>query len=169
MYGRFIMRDGVLLALAVVGWWGLAERSGDSGALADLSGFIAGTLYGVAAFVLHEWGHVAGALLGRSHVQVNENLRSPFIFSFEAGDNSLRQFVIMSLGGFGMTALLVAGSYLYLPDAWLATRIARGAVLFLATLGITLELPLFLYALASRSVPAAAAVKVRQRRPVAVA
>jgi hypothetical protein len=41
-----------------------------------------------------------------------------------------------------------------------ATRVARGAALFLAFLGVVLELPLLLFALASGSVPAAAAVKV---------
>jgi len=167
MYGRFIARDAAVVALASLFWWWLADRSAGNDAFADLSGFLAGTLAGISAFLLHEWGHVLGAVLGRSTVQVNENLRSPFIFRFESQPNSLRQFVVMSLGGFVMTALLVAAAYLYLPDGLLATRVARGAVLFLAALGITLELPLFLFAVASGTVPEAAAVKVRHRRPAA--
>ena len=162
MYAKFAARDASIIAIAVGTWWLIAARSAGTGFAADLSGFIAGLLVGFSATLLHEWGHLAAAVACGSVLQINHDLRSPFIYRFDPQHNSLAQFVIMSLGGFAVTAALVISVYVWLPDAWLASRVARGAVLFLAFLGVVLELPLFLFALATRRVPAAAAVKVRR-------
>jgi len=59
----------------------------------------------------------------------------------------------MSVSGFIATALVLVFFYQGLPDEYLASRVARGSALFLALLGLTLELPLLLYGLATRSVP----------------
>jgi hypothetical protein len=163
MYFKFLARDAVVIGVAVLVWWLVAERSLGSGMAADLSGFVAGLLVGVSAFVLHEWGHAVGGFATGSVLHVNHDLRSPFIFSFDTRRNTLSQFVIMSLGGFVATAVLVFSFYRWLPDGLLATRVACGAALFLAFLGVVLELPLFVFALASRSVPTVAAVKVETR------
>ena len=160
MYAKFAARDATIIALAVFVWWLIAARSGGSGTIADLCGFVAGVMLGVTAFLLHEWGHVLAGLAAGSAMAINENLRSPSMFSFDAGRNSLKQFVIMSLGGFAVTAVLLFSYYTYLPDTLLASRVARGAVGFLALLAIVLELPLFLFAIFSGNVPAVAAVKV---------
>ncbi len=161
MYGKFIARDVIVIGIAALVWWLIAARSAGSGPIADLCGVVAGVMLGVAAYLLHEWGHVVAGLAAGSVMAINHNLRSPSMFSFDTQQNSLRQFVIMSLGGFVVTAVLVFSYYTYLPDTLLATRVARGAVGFLAFLAIILELPLFLYAIVSRGVPAAAAVKVQ--------
>lgn len=155
---RFALRDLVIVALAASAWWGLAARSAEAGFVADLSGWIVGILLFACAYLAHEWSHYLGAVASGAAVGIGENLASGFLFSFGSEGNTLSQFVVMSLGGFVATGAAVAFFYLGLPDAYLATRVARGGVLFLALLGATLELPLLLYALITRSVPKQAAV-----------
>ena len=155
---RFLLRDLSIVALAVAAWWALASRSAHSGFVADFSGWIVGLLVFACAYLAHEWSHYLGAVLTGSRVRVGTNLASGFLFSFGSEGNSLGQFVVMSVSGFIATAIAVAFAYLVLPDAYLATRVARGGVLFLTFLGVVLELPLLLYALVTRSVPRQAAV-----------
>jgi hypothetical protein len=161
MYAKFAARDASIIAIAAAVWWLVAARSAGTGYVSDFTGFVAGLLVGVSGVLLHEWGHLLAAVACGSVLQVNHNLRSTFIYSFDTRRNSLGQFVIMSLGGLAVTAALVISFYVWLPDTLLASRVARGVVLFLAFLGVTLELPLFLFALATRRVPGAAAVYVQ--------
>ena len=158
MLFRFILRDLVIVALTLVLWWLLAEDSSGNGATADLSGWIAGLMMGVCAYLAHEWSHYLGALAMRSHMQVGTRLASGFLFSFEADRNSVAQFVVMSLSGFLATALVIFAFYAYLPDNYLATRVARGGALFLALLGVVLEVPLLLTGVLTKKVPKQVAV-----------
>ena len=48
--------------------------------------------------------------------------------------------------------------YTYLRDSYLATRIARGGALFLALLGVALEVPLLLTGILTKKVPKQVAV-----------
>lgn len=161
MWMRFAIRDSVIVAAAVAAWQLLAFRSAGSGAGADLAGLVAGLLVGAAGFVLHEWGHLVAGVLSGGTVRINANLRSGFLFSFDAEQNTLKQFVVMSLGGFAVTAVLVWLVYAVLPDGLLASRVARGAAVFLALLTLVLEVPLLAYALVRGGVPSQAAVKVQ--------
>ncbi|MEZ4332355.1 MAG: hypothetical protein R3F35_11410 [Myxococcota bacterium] len=153
MLKRFVLRDGVIVAIACLGWALLAPASGGTGWTADLAGWIAGLLATVCAYLAHEWSHYLGALATRSRAPLAEHLASPFLFRFEAETNGLLQFVGMSLAGFAATAIAVWLAYTWLPDALLATRIARGGALFLASLGVVLELPLLVYGLVTGGVP----------------
>lgn len=161
MFARFALRDATLVAVAALVWWIAAHASGGAGPVSDFTGVVAGLLVGATGFVLHEWGHLVGALVTGSAVRGNANLRSSFLFSFDAKRNSLRQFLVMSVGGFVVTGLLVWAFYTFLPDHLLASRVARGVVLFQAFLGVVLELPLVALALAKGAIPEQAAVKVR--------
>lgn len=165
---KFALRDSAILATAALFWWLAAGLSGGPGAVADFTGLLAGLGVGASAYVLHEWGHLLAGLATGSVLQLNANLRSPFSFRFDAERNSIRQFVVMSLGGFAVTAAAVTFAYGALPDGLLATRVARGAVLALAFLTFVLELPLLLYGLARGRVPAEAAVKVDAPAPATV-
>ncbi len=161
MLGGFVIRDTVLVSLPLALWWLLAARSTDVGFLADFSGWVAGLMMGVCACLAHEWSPYIGAVAARSKVSVGTNLASGFLFSFDADENSLPQFGVMSLSGFLATALVVYASYAsyaFLPDAYFASRAARGGALFLAFLGLVLEAPLLLYGLATRGVPKSVAV-----------
>lgn len=155
MFAKFAARDAGIVALALLVWWLLAGRSAAPGPLADFTGFLAGGLLGASAFVLHEWGHLLAAFATRSTVRPGRSLGAPFIFGFDAGRNSLAQFLMMSAGGFAATAAIVWAFYVHLPDDLLASHVARGAALLLAFLGVTLELPLVAIALHGRAVPAA--------------
>lgn len=160
MTGRFLARDGTIVALAAAAWWLLATRSAGTGPLADASGLVAGLLAGAAFYVLHEWGHLLAGLAVGSRFELNANLRSPFAFRFDPDANSLAQFVVMSLGGFAVTAGTAWVAYGWMPGELLAARVARGAVVLLASLTVGLELPLLLLGVARGRVPAEAAVPV---------
>lgn len=159
MLHRFVVRDLVIVALAAIGWWLLAALSAGDGFVADLSGWIVGVLLFVCAYLAHEWSHYFGAIMSGGKAEIGENLASGFLFSFGPEGNTLGTFVAMSLSGFAATAAAIAFFYLGLPGEYLATRVARGGAIFLAVLGVTLELPLLLYGLATRSVPKQAAVQ----------
>jgi hypothetical protein len=155
---RFAIRDAILVGVTLLLWWALAERSAGSGFLSDLSGWVVGTMLFVCAYLAHEWSHFLGAVAMGSRVEVGQRLGSGFLFSFPAEGNRISQFVVMSLAGFLATGIAITLCYVALPEAYFATRVARGGVLFLGLLGLVLELPLLLYGLATRSVPVQAAV-----------
>lgn len=150
---RLALRDAALAAGAIGFWTLTAELSAGRGVVADFFGLLAGLAVGVVAYLLHEWGHLAGALAVGSVVHPSRSLRSPFVFSFDSKRNSRQQFLVMSLGGFGVTAAAIGVAYGLLPDGLLATRVARGAIGFLAFLGVAIELPLFVYTLLGGGVP----------------
>ena len=162
---RFARRDALIVAMAWVAWAVLARRSAGDGPFADLAGVVAGALFGAAAYVLHEWGHLLAGLAVGGVFGINANTRSPFAFRFDPDANRLGQFVVMSLGGFAVTAGAIAVAWGGLPDGLLATRVARGAVAFLATLTFGLELPLLLLGVARGRVPREAAVAVEHGAP----
>lgn len=153
MFLKFAARDLVFVTVAVVLWQQAAHLSAGSGMLSDLVGVVLGLLLGACAFVLHEWGHFIGALAARSAVRPPEHLRSIYLFSFDSRLNSRRQFLIMSVGGFIVTGGAVWLSSVLLPDEQLASRVARGVVLFLAFLGVFIELPLVFWALLRPTLP----------------
>lgn len=155
---RFALRDLSIVGLTFLLWGLLADKSAGQSALADLSGWVVGLLMFVCAYLAHEWSHYLGAIAMRSQVHTGTNLASGFLFSFDAEDNSLAQFVVMSISGFVATAAVIFAFYSFLPDAYLATRVARGGALFLAVLGVTLELPLLLTGIVTRRVPKQVAV-----------
>jgi hypothetical protein len=147
------LRD-VGIASSVIGlWWLGASLSAGSGPLADLLGVTLGLALGALGFMLHEWSHLAGAVLGGSRIESATRLRTKYLFSFDSKHNSRRQFLTMSAGGFVGTGLSVLAAYTLLPDAELASRVARGTVLFLAFLGLVLEIPLVLRGAFGKSLP----------------
>lgn len=162
MFQKFAIRDGGIVGAALVAWWALSGVSAGSGPLGDLTGLIAGLLVGASAFVLHEWGHLLAAMAVGASVHANPKLRSNFLFSFDAEHSTLGQFLVMSVGGFLVTGLFLVLVYTVLPDGLLATRVARGAVLFLASLTVLLEFPLVGIAIYRGRAPAEAAVKLPQ-------
>jgi hypothetical protein len=150
---KLLARDLAIVTVAVLAWWFVAPLSAGGGAIADVSGFAAGLLLAACAYFAHEWGHLLGAVASRSAVRPPASLRSPFVFAFDSKRNSRRQFLAMSFAGFAATGAAIWAVYALLPADWLATRVARGAVLFLGVLGLVLEVPLVVYSLVSRRVP----------------
>jgi len=165
MFFKLAVRDLGVVGVAAGLWYLLAGHSAGAGFVSDLSGVVAGLAAGASAYVLHEWGHLLAAFACRSSVTPGAHLSSTFVFGFDAERNTLGQFLVMSVGGFAATALLVWGFYAYLPDDLLASRVARGVVVFLALLTIVLEFPLVVWSLVTRAVPGPADVKPGQRPP----
>jgi hypothetical protein len=160
MFLKFFLRDAVLITVAITFWKLATPFSTTPGPITDLVAFMAGALMALVAYLLHEWGHLIGALLCGSRVDANAKLGSGFTFRFDARENSLTQFLVMSTGGFIATALVIWSYYSFLPAELLATRIAIGGALFMAFLGVSLELPLVATALLRRTVPKAVAVPI---------
>lgn len=157
MLGKFVVRDSAVVLVAVAAWWGLAASSAGEGPLADLAGLVCGALGGAVAFVLHEWGHLLAGLAAGGTFPVSSNLKSPFLFDIDP-DNSVRQFTILSLGGFAVTVLGIVLVYTLLPGDLLATRVVRGIVMLLASLTLFLEVPLLLFTIWTGEIPEVASV-----------
>lgn len=153
MFWKLLARDLVVFAAAALLWPWASQYSAGTGAVSDFAGFVLGLLLGACAFLLHEWGHLLGAFATRSVVTPSASLRSNFLFQFDSRANSQRNFLVMSLTGFVATGVALWVAYGVLPSELLATRVARGAVVFLAFLGVVLEVPLVLYALVTGRVP----------------
>jgi len=147
MFAKIAARDLVVIAVSVALWLGLAEFTRGDTPLADFLGVILGLLMGVCGYFLHEWGHFAGALLTRSRVYAPATLTTAFLFSFDSKRNDKRQFLIMSLTGFLMTAVVTFAFYTFLPDDLLASRVARGVAVLGVFLALFVETPLLLYGL----------------------
>lgn len=153
MFFRLAARDASIIAFVVVLWHFTAPWTTGESILADGTGVMLGLLAGLCLYLLHEWGHLSGALLCGSHVAAPTSLKTIFLFSFDSKQNDLRQFLIMSLSGFAASAVVIWSYYAFLPDALFATRVARGAAVFGAFLTVVLEFPLVAYALLSRRLP----------------
>ena len=152
MFIRLLFRDLLIAGVVVFAWWLAAPLSAGNGPLADLTG----ALLGVSAFVVghlaHEWGHLIGAFLTGGRVGAPASLTSPFLFSFDSKHNSQRQFLLMSLSGFAVTGVALFVVYGLLPDGLLATRVARGMIVFGASLTLFLEVPLLTISLIRGSI-----------------
>lgn len=139
---RLIVRDLGVIALALVAWWGSRVLHDAGSAYAWPAAFAAGLLIPLAGFLVHEWGHLAGARMAGARVAYAGRLCSVFLFRFDVAHNDRRQFLAMSNGGFAASLLLLA-----LLGARLSTRYPGEALaLGLVTLGVlatlVLEVPL---------------------------
>lgn len=148
----FLLRDGLIVTIVVIAWVLWWPVSAGAGPLADFAGVMLGIGGAAVAFVCHEWGHLLGAIASGGRYTLPPGLASPFLFSFDSRRNSQRQFVIMSLAGFAVTGAALVVVYWCLPADALATRVVRGAVLFLASLTVFLEVPLLVLSLVTGSI-----------------
>jgi hypothetical protein len=103
--------------------------------------------------LLHEWGHLLGALATRSRVLPPDRLGSGYLFSFDSRTNSRSQFLVMSFSGFVVTGLAIVCALGPLDEPLLASRVARGAIAFLASLTVFIEFPLVIYSLVTSRLP----------------
>lgn len=153
MYAKLLARDFAIATGAVLLWKLGSGFSGGQGPASDLTGVVVGLLLGACSFVLHEWGHLLGALAARSRVRPAERLGSLFIFSFDSRRNSQRQFLALSIGGWVATAVAVWAAYALLPSHLLAAHVARGVALVSALLVVVIEVPLVAWSLWTGRVP----------------
>lgn len=152
MFRRFVIRDVSILVGTVLAWWWSLEAEPGSAVQSTLS-IVAGVGAAVCAYNLHEWGHLVGAFWTRSVYVPAKRLYSPFLFSYDAEENTRNQFLVMSLAGFAATALFVAAFLLWMPQDQQAGRIALRGGLVLAGLTVIIEFPIFFTALFRNKVP----------------
>lgn len=149
-WSPFLVRDGLLFGLALMAG---AAAMGSAPAHTALA-VATGVLVGLAAYLLHEWAHLLGALAARARVHRPARWWSPFLFSFDSRENSIRQFLAMTLPGFAATAVYVWGFVEFLPRATLWGETAWRVGLGLALLTLVVEVPIALWAVVARRVPA---------------
>lgn len=93
---------------------------------------LAGVMLAVTGYLLHEWGHLLGALLSRSVVHLPDGVTDVFLFRFDTGLNTNRQFMWMSVGGFIASGIVV---YVYATELAL-DRLADQTALALTAAGV---------------------------------
>jgi hypothetical protein len=152
MFRGFAIRDATIL-LSTVGLWWLSLSVAPGSTLHAVLSVSAGVGATICAFNLHEWAHLIGAHLTRSVYTPAKRLISPFLFSYDADHNTRRQFLIMSLAGFGATAAFVVVYWFWMPQDQQAGRIALRGALILAGLTVIFEFPIFFRALLGSTVP----------------
>ena len=152
MFRGFAIRDVAILAVTIVAWWWSVTVDPESSLHGVLS-IVAGVGAAVCAYNLHEWGHLLGAHLTDSVYVPARRLYSPFLFAYDADDNTRHQFLVMSLAGFAATAIFVLAFLLWMPQDQQAGRIALRGALILASLTVIIEFPIFLRAVLGTKVP----------------
>lgn len=153
MFAKLLARDVIIVALTALVWKLAAQASATPGMPGDFAGVLAGLMIGVSGYLLHEWGHLLGALAAGSTVSPGKSLASGFLFSFDSRANSRRQFLALSFAGWIATAAVLWFVYSILPSDLFASRVARGVVAANVLLVVLLEIPLVVYSLATGRVP----------------
>jgi hypothetical protein len=93
-------------------------------------------------YMLHEWGHLAGALLTSSTMPLNEYLNVG-IGHFDIASHSRTQFLALSWGGvagYGLVLFGVALLYLNVDLPWVAGGLLVGGLAFVVQ-SLAVDLP----------------------------
>jgi hypothetical protein len=130
---RFVLRD-LLIASAAAGLWALASQSGAEPSVTERAlQVVAGLGIAAGAALLHEWGHLLGALACKSKVRFPKRTLTPLLFDFDVAANSRAQFLTMSAGGYVGSALGLLLLWLVQPPinltGYVAWVIAGGGML----------------------------------------
>lgn len=121
---KVMLRDGalIMLALAVLFW----AREVDQPELIWRwpAALLAAALLALVGYLIHEWGHLTGALISRASVVLPAGITDAFLFRWDSARNSRRQFFFMASGGFVASIVTVIGYVLWLDWALLPDRVA---------------------------------------------
>ena len=137
---RMLLRDVAVMMVTLALWRWSRELDAAQAALAIPVAVMAGVSAAVAGFVLHEWGHLLGALAAGSAVEFPSTVRSLFLFKFGEGNNR-RQYLWMSGGGFAASIVVIAFLAATLNVHALADWIAIALVVAGVIATFILELP----------------------------
>ncbi|MGE0784774.1 MAG: hypothetical protein AB7S26_03725 [Sandaracinaceae bacterium] len=135
-----LVRDLLVTAVAVAALV-LDARGAVSGIAASCLGVVTGTLATIVAFLLHEWGHLAGAWLSGGVAHPAPRWLSIFLFRFDVARSDRRQFLAMSYGGYAASFVAALALALWID----LDRVSGITALVLSVLGIgatlALEIP----------------------------
>jgi len=104
---RFLARDLIVLGVTIGLVLADAELRDAGGPIAIIVGVLAGAMAAVAAFLVHEWGHLLASLGSGGIAHPPPSLSAIFLFHFDVEKSTRRQFLAMSYGGYAATALAV--------------------------------------------------------------
>ncbi len=145
----------ILLALLILQWARALQLDGRGAAWPVAA--LAASMLALAGYLLHEWGHLAGALISRASVILPAGVTGAFLFRWDTARNSRRQFFWMASGGFVASLLTVIAYALWLQPVFWADRVA----LILTALGVlatlVIEVPEFLRVARGGPIPDGAA------------
>lgn len=137
---NMLLRDLAIIIATLLLWSCSRHLDASHSALATPVAVLAGISAALAGFLVHEWGHLLGALAAGSAVEFPSTIRSVFLFKFGAG-NDRRQYLWMSGGGFVASILVIALLALALSFRALADWVAIGLVVAGVIATFILELP----------------------------
>lgn len=140
---RLALRDATI-ATATLAVWALDARLRAEGGLAVAGGIAAvaaGASTALCGFLLHEWGHLLGALSAGAVIHPASRVASVFLFRFDVSRSTRAQFLRMSWGGFAASALAVAVLLAVLPLGALSGQVALGLVSLGVVATFVLEIP----------------------------
>ncbi|MDP3859929.1 MAG: hypothetical protein Q8Q73_19380 [Stagnimonas sp.] len=138
-----LVRDSLLIALTLALWSWTLELGRPQGAGPIAIHLATALMTVLCGYLVHEWGHLCGALLARGQVVLPRPFESPFLFRFDLHRNSRRQFAWMASGGFVSSLLLVLLLVTVLPYALLASQVALGLVALGVLATFVIEVPEF--------------------------
>ena len=146
------IRDLMFLGVALFLW--KLEASLRTGSVASLLVSVAtGGATAFCGYLLHEWGHLIGARIGRSVVRLPTSPTEVFLFNFDSDQNGRNQFLIMSLGGY-VASVLVVG---FLLTTLSVTTVAGAVAIGLTAAGVVatavLEIPPFVHVWRGGAIP----------------
>lgn len=137
---HMLLRDVLVIVATLALWSWSRELDATHGTLAMPVAIAAGISATIAGFLIHEWGHLLGALATGSVVEYPSTVRSIFLFKFGDG-NDRHQYLWMSGGGFAASIVVIAVMVVTLRFNALADWIATGLVIAGVIATFILELP----------------------------
>jgi membrane-associated protease RseP (regulator of RpoE activity) len=142
MFLKFVVRDIALLVLCLGLWqFDLLRQAQGGGWLLIGLEILTAAVTLVVSFLVHEWGHLIGALLTRSKVYAPHGLFELFLFHFDGHQNNARQFIAMSIGGFIASGLMMIAVIAFAPLHSLDGKLALVFVAIGIIATVVLEFP----------------------------
>lgn len=135
------VRDAWIILATLLVWWIDAGLRAQGGAVSLAVATLAGVMTALCGYLVHEWGHLLGALSARSVVHLQDRIASVFLFQFDSDHNDRSQFLRMSMGGFVASALMIALLVAVLPLEAIAGKIAMLLVVLGVVATFLLEVP----------------------------
>lgn len=139
-FSHFAIRDLAFTALAGLTWIADRRLRGRKGSIPTAVSLAAGVAAPTVAFLLHEWGHLAGSVVSGGVAHPAERLSSAFLFNFDCEASDRRQFLAMSAGGYIASAVGLAVILAKTPPT-LSGKLARHLAALGVVATVVLEVP----------------------------
>jgi hypothetical protein len=136
-----VLRDASILLVTLLVWSVDASLRSEGGMIAATVAVIGGALTALCGYLVHEWGHLLGALSAGSTVHLPAKITSAFLFQFDSDRNTRRQFLRMSMGGFVASALVIVLLVAVVPLQALSGKVAMILVVLGVLATFILEVP----------------------------